>query len=280
MNHFKQIAYKKFGLLDFTASNAEEVHQPGFEPFIKILFLQAGSKITVDFTDYQLEQDALFFINVNQWCRLDTTQSCSGQLLYYNRDFYCIQIHDHEVSCDGILYNNVYEIPVIHLSDEQSKQVKGIIEKITAELGDEDSAMEEMLRVLLKELIIRATRMWKRKHELHSVQVKSEAEFLRKFSQLVEMHFRQHHTVAAYADMLMITPKALHKRITQYGTTGPNELIKERIMLEAKRLLAHTEMSVKEIGYNLGYEDPAYFVRFFTTQAEISPLAFRKQFRN
>lgn len=279
MNQFHQFTYKKIGLLHFEKANAGEVNKPEYRSFIKILFLRAGCNITIDFREYQLKQDALFFINVSQWCQLYTEHSCSGSLLYYNRDFYCVEIHDREVSCDGILYNNVYDIPVVYLSAIQSRQVQSIIEEIGREFINDDTSMEEMLRILLKELIIRSTRIWKAEHDLATAEAKQDIEFLRKFSQLVELHFRERHTVADYASMLNVTSKALHKRITQYGHPGPNELIKERIMLEAKRLLAHTNLSVKEIGYNLGYDDPAYFVRLFTKQAGVSPMTFRTQYR-
>jgi AraC-like DNA-binding protein len=124
-----------------------------------------------------------------------------------------------------------------------------------------------------------STRIWKKSHTIVSVDERQDVEFLRKFSQLVELHFKRLHTVDDYANLLSLSPKILHKRITKTGTASPNELIKERIILEAKRLLAHTTLSVKEIGYALGYEDPAYFVRLFTNQAATSPADFRKQYK-
>jgi len=280
MTLFKQFTYKKFGVLPFEASTAIEVNQPVYHPYIKILFLQKGSSITIDFNNYQLKEDALFFINVNQWYELAIqNNTCSGSLIYYNRDFYCVEIHDREVSCDGILYNNVYEIPVVYLSKKQLALVQQILHEIVEEIKNDEPSMEEMLRILLKELIIKATRIWKAKHAIDSTEAKQEIEFTRRFSQLVELHFRKHHAVADYAEMLSLSPKILHKRVTQYGYTAPNDLIKSRIILEAKRLLAHTGLSVKEIGYDLGYDDPAYFVRFFTKLAGVSPLEFRKQYK-
>lgn len=281
MTLFRQFTYKKFGVLPFGTSTAGAINQPVYHPYIKILFLQKGSQITIDFKNYHLNEDALFFINVNQWYKLVIQENAgSGSLIYYNRDFYCVEIHDREVSCDGILYNNVYEIPVVHLSKTQSKLVQEIMNEIVEEIKNDEPSMEEMLRILLKELIIKATRIWKAKHSIISIEAGQDIEFIRKFSQLVELRFRSHHAVADYAEMLSVSPKILHKRITQYGHSAPNDLIKNRIILEAKRLLAHTGLSVKEIGYDLGYDDPAYFVRLFTRQAGASPLEFRKQYKH
>ena len=280
VNQFKQFTYKKFGILSFTPSSIAAEHHKKYDPFIKILFARAGSSIQIDFKKYDLKKDALFFINVNQWYEINVAGSTNSHLIYYNRDFYCVEIHDKEVSCDGILYNNVYEIPVVLLSKEHSTVMQGIIKELIAELNHDESSAEEMLRILLKEIIIKSTRIWKTSHKLESEGDQHEIEFLRKFSQLVELNFKQYHAVSDYASILNITPKALTKRINKYGKATPNDIIKDRIILEAKRLLAHSDMNVKEIAYELGYDDPAYFNRLFAKVSDIAPAEFRKQYKS
>lgn len=275
MEHLiKQFFSKTVGYIDFDASTVDDIKYEEYNHFIKILFLEAGAEVMVDFQEYTLEQDALFFIKDGQWYKF----SGKGTLLYYNRDFYCVQIHDKEVACDGLLYNNVYDIPVVFLDTVTSAQTRHLLQEIKNEAISEESNMEEMIRIFLKQLIIRSTRMWKKAHDLSDSSVAQEVEFIRKFSQLVEAHYTTHHNVADYADMLNITPKALSKRISRHSPKSPNDIIKERIILEAKRLLIHTTLSVKEIGYKLGYDDPAYFVRLFTNQVDTSPLLFRKKY--
>ncbi|MCF6406268.1 AraC family transcriptional regulator [Chitinophaga filiformis] len=275
MEHLlKHFFSKTIGCLDFDAATAGDIRYDDYNSFIKILFVEAGAEVMVDFREYRLEQDALFFIQDGQWYKF----SGKGTLLYYNRDFYCVQIHDKEVACDGLLYNNVYEIPVVLLDAEASRQTRHLIQEIKQEAINEESNMEEMIRIFLKQLIIRSTRMWKKAHDLADSGIAQEVEFIRKFSQLVEAHYTTHHNVADYANLLNITPKALSKRISRHSSKSPNDIIKERIILEAKRLLIHTDLSVKEIGYKLGYEDPAYFVRLFTNQVDASPLLFRKKY--
>jgi AraC-like DNA-binding protein len=196
-------------------------------------------------------------------------------MIYYNRDFYCVEIHDKEVACDGILFHNVYEIPVISMKAQVSAAMQNTLQEMKTEIELNDTAMEEMLRILLKQVIIKSTRIWRQKHDVTDEKARDEVEFSRTFSQLVEWNYSRLHTVAEYAALLHITPKALNKRITRYSNTTPNDVIKNRIILEAKRLLVHTNLSVKEIGYKLGYDDASYFVRFFTKQADTSPNSFR-----
>ncbi|MEJ5048639.1 AraC family transcriptional regulator [Chryseobacterium culicis] len=247
------------------------------EGYMKILFLKRGN-VLIDFSNYHITSDTLFFVNHSQIFELKDDGELEGILLYYSRDFYCVEINDSEVACHGILYNNVYEIPSIELNEEESLSIQSIFNNIQFESENVDAANEEMLQLLLKQLIIKGTRIWKIKHNLNDNGNNQELDFVRKFSQLVEQNFKTSHHISDYADFLFVTPKNLNKKITQFGYLSPKQIVMERIILEAKRLLAHSVLTVKEIGYELGYEDDAYFVRIFTKHCGQSPLQFRKQY--
>ena len=272
----KEFSYKKFGNLEFSKSSIQNNELSIIEDHIKVLFIPKNAIIQVDFQEIEMKTDSLLFINPH--VILKPCEAIGGQLMHFNKDFYCIEIHDQEVACDGILYNNVFEIPFINLTEEQSKDIQTIIKEIQYELANEDSNTEEMLRILLKLIILKSTRIWKQQHQLNEGDQQSDVQFLRKFSKLVEQHYKTLHTVADYADLLFITPKNLSKKISLVSKETPNDIIKNRIILEAKRLLAHTALNVKEIAYSLNYEDDAYFVRFFTKNTGMSPTNFRKQF--
>lgn len=272
----KEFSYKKFGSLEFSKALIQDDSLSGIHEHIKVLFIPKGAMVQVDFQEIEVSTDTLLFINPHVILR--PCETVGGELIHFNRDFYCVEIHDQEVACDGILYNNVFEIPFINLDEEQSDEMQRILRDIQAELRNEDSGTEEMLRTLLKLIILKSTRIWKRQHQLSDKEQQKDVQFLRKFSKLVELHYKTLHTVADYADLLYITPKNLSKKIGLVSKDTPNDIIKNRIILESKRLLAYTTMSVKEIAYHMNYEDDAYFVRFFTKHTGISPTGFRKQF--
>lgn len=272
----KEFSYKQFGNVAFSKLELEEKLLTYINDQIKILFIPKKAVIQVDFQEFKMEKDTLLFVNPK--VILKPCETIDGQLIHFNKDFYCIEIHDQEVACDGILYNNVFEIPLIALNEMQSKEIQKIIEEIQFEMKHEDTGTEEMLRTLLKLIILKSTRIWKQQHQLADNSQQSDVQFLRKFSKLVEQHYKTHHTVADYARLLFVTPKNLSKKIGLISKSTPNDIIKDRIMLESKRLLAHTTMTVKEIAYSLNYDDDAYFIRFFTRQAGLSPVSFRKQF--
>jgi len=272
----KEFSYKQFGNVAFSKLELEEKLLASINDHIKILFIPKKAVIQVDFQEFKMETDALLFVNPK--VILKPCETIEGQLIHFNKDFYCIEIHDQEVACDGILYNNVFEIPFIALDEMQSKEIREIIKEIQIEMEHADTGTEEMLRTLLKLIILKSTRIWKQQHQLADNSQQSDVQFLRKFSKLVEQHYKTRHTVADYAELLFVTPKNLSKKIGLISKSTPNDIIKDRIMLESKRLLAHTTMTVKEIAYSLNYDDDAYFIRFFTRQAGLSPVSFRKQF--
>ncbi|MFP3591773.1 helix-turn-helix domain-containing protein [Chryseobacterium sp. SIMBA_038] len=271
--------YKKFGLSVFSNENLETINKIKSQPYIKILLVPAGYELTVDFNHYKTEAPTLFFLTY-QYLDIKNGDSEAASLLYYNRDFYCIQIHDKEVACDGLLFHNVFEIPKVDLDDSETIIIKNLFQNINEELEWKESSSEEMIRTYLKQIIIRATRKWKKQNlDNDTVKIPSnELDVFRDFSRHLEIHFREKHNVADYADLLHIAPKTLTHKFKNLNLDSPNQFIINRILLEAKRLLFYTDKPVKEIAYDLGYEDPAYFNRLFTNKVGNTPVNFKKNY--
>lgn len=270
--------YKKIGFTHFNHDDLPLANEAIYKSFIKVVFVPENYVVMVDFKMYTTTQPTLFFINSNQYFSIEKATNKTAYLIYYNRDFYCIQIHDDEVACDGLLFNNIFEIPNVQLNASEKKLAEQLFHQIKDEIDTQDTSAEEMIRVYLKQLIIRATRTWKKQNlTTENVVVPlTKQDFFRNFSRLVEIHFREKHSVADYAVLLHLAPKTLAHKFKRMNLENPNENIKNRILLEAKRLLMFTEWSVKEICYDLGFEDPAYFNRMFTQKTGTTPAAFRK----
>ena len=93
------------------------------------------------------------------------------------------------------------------------------------------------------------------------------------------MNFKKMHSVTDYANRLGVSPKSLTKNFQKIGINTPSDFIKNRIILEAKRQILYSTDSVKQIAFDLGFNDPAYFSRFFTKSTSKSPLQFKKEFK-
>ncbi len=270
--------YKRLGLEIFSEENLKTFNGNRFSTDIKVFFIPSGYELTVDFNHYKTKKPSLFFLT-NQHVNIQKGKD-ESVLLFYNRDFYCIQIHDKEVACDGLLFHNVFEIPFVELDDAEAVLIKGLFQHIQDELEWKDSSAEEMIRTYVKQIIIRATRKWKKQNlDNDSIRIPdSGLDIFRDFSRHLEIHFREKHNVAEYAEQLHLAPKTLTHKFKNLNLESPNQFIINRILLEAKRLLFYTDKPVKEIAYDLGYEDPAYFNRLFTHKTGSTPANFKKNY--
>lgn len=273
------VSLKTIGLLHINGESLGRINSAAYTSYIKVLYLPKGCRVKVDFEFYETKGAALFFVAPNQRLSIERVGELPGFFIFYNQDFYCIQLHDDEVACDGLLFNNIHNMPMTLVPPSEA----GFIDYLFSQLQDEfrlkESSHEEMLRTYLKQLLIKSTRLWKQQH-LDGVLTNkdNDPDMFRRFTQLVDAHYKQKHTVADYADLLLVAPKTLTNKFKRMNLPQPGEIIKNRIMLEAKRLLVHTAMSAKEIAYELGYEDPAYFSRLFQIKSGESPSAFRAKY--
>jgi AraC-like DNA-binding protein len=279
--HLFESSLKKLGLVSVDRRSIDIINGEAYKQYIKVLYFDKGCKLTVDFSSYVTHQPSLFFVAPNQFLKIENCSSKPGYLMFYNRDFYCIQIHDKEVACDGLLFNNIHNMPLVKVPKYETQFFDNLFVEIKNEFDLNDSSLEEMTRTYLKQLLIRATRIWKRQHiEKEVVEQNNDLEFFRKFTLLVDAHYKQKHSVAEYADVLSMAPKTVTHKFKRLKLPQPNEVIKNRIILEAKRLLVHTSLTAKEIAHELGYEDPAYFSRQFQVKTGESPSSFRTKYHS
>ncbi|RKO68553.1 helix-turn-helix domain-containing protein [Sphingobacterium puteale] len=270
---------KTIGLISLHEENVDSINSANYKQYIKVLLLSKGAKVQVDLAEYSVKQPSLFFVSPSQHLHIKKLGKEEGHFVFYNRDFYCIQIHDEEVACNGLLFSNIYNMPMVELDNGEIPFFSYIFGQMTDEFGLNDTSLEEMLRTYLKQLFIKSARLWKKQNlDKELIEQNSDLEFFRKFTLLVDEHYKEKHHVADYAELLFMAPKTISHKFKRLNLPQPNDVIKNRILLEAKRLLVHTNLTAKEVGYELGYEDPAYFSRLFVQKSGETPSAFRAKF--
>jgi AraC family transcriptional regulator, transcriptional activator of pobA len=197
-----------------------------------------------------------------------------ARVIQFNRAFYCIRDHDNEVSCSGLLFYTAMQSPLLTIPASEKDKFDTLWKMFGLEMQTTDNLQFEMLQMMLKRLIILCTRLHKQQNRLMSVKTK-EPEIIRTYNLMVEQHYKTQHTVTFYAAQLNKSSKTLANLFSKYGLPRPLEVIQGRVMLEARRLLRYTDKSVKEVAYEVGYEDLQAFSRAFRTHEKISPSEFK-----
>ncbi len=193
----------------------------------------------------------------------------------FNREFYCIVDHDAEVSCSGLLFYTNTEAFTLQCGPDEVRRLETLLLVMQDEFELKDRMQGEMLRTLLKRLIIIATRLT-REQRVRSNAPGTEVDLMRHFNLLVENHYKKLHQVKDYAALLHRSPKTLANLFAKEGGRTPQQVIHHRVELEARRMLLFTDKPVKEIAYTIGFEDPALFARFFRQRTGTAPIDFRK----
>jgi len=228
----------------------------------------------IDLVPHTIGENTIFSLSPGQTLSIPTKTN-DYVVIQFNRAFYCVQDHDQEVSCNGILFNGALSTPMLRLDAAEQRSFNILLEVIKEEFANQDDVQLEMLRTVLKRFIIKCTRLAKLQFADTFIS-SQELDIVRYFSALVEKHFRTLHKVSDYADLLNKSPKTLSNVFKSLGEKTPLQIIHERIILEAKKLLLYTDKSSKEISFELNLSDPVHFSRLFKNETGLSPRDFKK----
>lgn len=230
--------------------------------------------ITIDGISYLFPQQSILPLMINQSYVFEEPELVIAW--QFNREFYCIVDHDKEVSCVGFLFYGATIPMFIALDQSERTKFDALLRVFYDEFSIQDTIQGEMLRMLVKRLIIKMTRLAKEQF-LHQHFSEKDLDLVRRFNLLVEINFRTLHNVKSYADLLNRSSKTLSNLFAQYNQPSPLQIIHKRIVLEAKRLILYTNKSIKEITFELGFEAIPHFSRFFKNQIGISPSEFKER---
>lgn len=246
--------------------------------YFTLILITSGEGIaTVDLCDYSFKDNTLFAFYPYQPFMLQSEKQIMGISIQFHHDFFCIYRHQKEIAANGILFNNVYQQPFIELNEFSKSSILNLINGIASELKNDAFRKDEVLISYLKILLVTATRI---KLEQQTIQnsetVNIKQQFLiQNLKNAIEDNFRAKHSASDYADLLNQTPASLARITKNHFNKTLSDLITERIIIEAKRELYLTDKTIKEIAYELGYEDEYYFSRIFKNKTDISPQIYR-----
>lgn len=244
-----------------------KVDFPHRHDFYQLTFVTKGKGWhDIDFTKHKINNRQIFFMKPSQVHAWAFAKGAEGIVIEFTRE-----------SLPAISAKSLFllkQVPAIEdaikfKSESQWSDFLDICELMLKEFNAQKPQFEACLEGLLQNLLVQLARV------STSVAQHNTSSVVERFQKLVDENYQTEHLVGFYAKKMHMTSKALTMQVSRVLKKSPKAVIQERFILEAKRLLSYSEMSVAEVGYALGFDDANYFTRFFTKAAKASPAKFR-----
>lgn len=255
---------------------------PHVHSFYEILWFQSGcGKHIVDFAEYEVKPNTIFFLAPGQIHNFDKKEGYTGLAIKMCTDFMRDTTGNANYDNRDFLKYNIFHtfdtIPYYNIYPETANILQNIAEDMEKEAHNSNQFGNiEILKSLLQIFLVKTIRHGVKGNSIHLDTLKPSHQLFVKFRQMVEQEYKNMHTVQEYADSLNVAVRTLNKCVNECSNKSPLAFINDRIMLEAKRLVRYTNLMFKEIAYELGYEDPSYFVKLFKRQTGYLPSDFRE----
>ncbi len=242
--------------------------------YFEVFLLEGGGIHFNDFQSFVIREPTLVFVSPGQVHGWEDAKGLHGVGIRFTQEFF-----DGNTPPPSPLLKHGFWFPdevrpALHLPESAASEMAALVVDMEREFMDKSAGFDEALRALLRVLFVRADRLSagatdRMPHCRSSILV-------RNFRLALEHHFRTLQAVVDYAKLLKVSADHLGQVIHEQTGHQAGDLIRHRILLEAKRLLAHTEMNISEVAYSLNFQDPAYFSRFFRRLTNLSPGEFRE----
>jgi AraC-like DNA-binding protein/quercetin dioxygenase-like cupin family protein len=246
--------------------------------YYSILFIIKGQGLHyIDFKSYPYRDGSIIFISREQVQRFERNEAREAYFLVFTKEFLEKSTMGSNLMQELSLYNYHLYPPVLQLPEDLMMIFTELVIRIKQEYDAPDDVFtEELIQSSLKIFLIMAERLRKRKMEARPL-TRQQMEFIR-FQQLLQEHLPIQRQVQFYADALTISTKKLNRMTQSIMQQTAKSYINEHAVIEMKRLLMNTTLSIKEIAFQTGFEEPTNFVKFFKAEAGMTPIAFRKQY--
>lgn len=262
-------------LNDFVKKHSDLVFPHRHDFFQIVFFTGGGGQHSIDFQQYEIEAGQLYCMMPGQVHTWSFGPDTDGFLINFNESFITSMCHNPHFLYDFPMFNSLGGQTVSIPAEEAGRAIEHHLQKMWEEYRTYDGEFKnDLMRALLLELLIRIARNIETAPADHVS--KHNQTLLRNYQKLIEQHYRTLRLPKDYADLLYITPNHLNAVCNATAGKSAGELIRDRVLLEAKRMLVNAEYSISEVGYQLDFQDNAYFSRFFKKYTGATPEEFRK----
>ncbi|MGI4866463.1 MAG: helix-turn-helix domain-containing protein [Janthinobacterium lividum] len=247
------------------------VNAPHGHSFYLLLYVSEGAGThTVDLVTYELRPGSVFFLAPGQVHQWHLAADTDGIVVFFEPDFYQFRYPERNLLALPF-FDNLHS-PALYLPAENELAL--LFEKLLHEYQTSFENQAEVLRAYLALILEIATRHYPTAPA--STEAGLAQSQIRQFGALLNQHYRTQRSVRDYAALLHLTANYLNALCRRVLGQTASDLIHARVVLEARRLLTHSTLSVAQVADELGFEDPSYFGRYFRKYVGQSPEAFRQ----
>lgn len=251
-----------------------DVHDPHRHTFYEIIWVEKGnSKQVIDYAEYRISPQSLFFISPGQVHAFEEWKHLRGGSVLFTEDFFLINQQHKDKLFELSFLDNFYSNPLLRLNPSSFLEVCHTITSLESERYRKEYS-PEIAQSLLHVLLLQIQRCI----DSTSQQVVSRGNMVlfKRFKILIDRNFNTNQTTSDYANKLHVSQHHLNHIARLVTGKTATEVIRSRSILEAKRLLSFTDYNVNEVASQLGYFDSSYFTKLFRKETGVSPLNFRK----
>lgn len=269
------LEFEVLSIRDLYKKHKQILTAPHRADFYHILLIHKGSgSHLVDFKPVKLKADSILFINKNKVHFFDPSGKIEGDLILFTDNFFCRNDADTKFLRSTILFHDLLDNAPLK-ADKIKNLLSDLLTMIKRELLHQDKEFHaDILQNHLHTFLMLADRE-KRRQGFQEIAKGADLDYTLLFNDLLDQHFTTVKSVKIYADKIHISEKRLSKATASVLGKSPKEIINDRVLLEAKRLLVHTNHSIKEIGFQLGFAEPTNFIKYFKLQTSSTPTEFR-----
>jgi AraC family transcriptional activator of pobA len=238
-----------------------------------LLFTEGGGEHTIDFHHFEVKADQIYFMNPGQVHSWDFKGRVEGYVVNFSEDFFTSFLLQPDYLESFSFLRGEAQDSVLTLCTRVREEVCALFESLLIFSRDTSSFRNDMIRSLLLQVFIRVQLAFlDRKNERTTGNP-----LLKTYRKLIDQKFRVLKRPGEYAALLNVSPN--HLNAICKGSLGvqAGQLIRDRVVLEAKRMLVNRNLSISEVAYGLNFDDNSYFSKFFRKEVGVSPELFREQ---
>jgi len=231
----------------------------------------------IDDQSFMVRPDDIIFSRPGEIRQWEKDYIKEGYALIFEEEFLLSFFNDPDFIRNLSYFQPQRPSSVISLDSNTSKHIIGLINLIKNEIRNQEIKDKHILRALLYEALMFLNRTYQTTYPIIKNCKKDIHSYVNRFIDLVDTDFTQSHLTTYYADKLCITPNYLNEIIKMSTGINAKQYIADRILLEAKKKLTYTDISVSIISEELGFDSASYFIRFFRRKTNLTPLQYRYQ---